>query len=523
MLVPNRFQPKDGANLSVYLLIVFGPIFMLGAMAFNGDPVWLALAIPGQRRFGLLLQSLSLSVVVALGGMLLGILVGVQLLNWSGKRLRLLRWFLFLLVPLPPYIHALAWNAFADVVNQLLRNWGLAPLVMRGWGASCWVWIMALAPLAVSLILIGLDSVDRELVEAARLQQDDRQVLARVILPLARPYIFTAGGLLFILSFIDYSIPSLFQMNSYAMDIFADFSAHHQPGRAFWLSLPILLICFGVLGLLQRPLRSAALNPTWQRNRLSQNWRWPVWQSGFMQAGMVVMLLQISIPIISLLFLTNSWQGFASNIVSAGEEIRFSLLVSTLSALACLPIAMGAAQKLSQQASWFWYLVVTLPLAIPAPLTGIGLISLWNRDISAMVYNSWWMPILASLARFTPVTVLILTAQFRRINPELIEAAELVQPSRWLKLFWIRLPMLGPGLLAGALITFILSLGELGATLLILPAGSSTITLRIYNYLHYGASDTVASLCLMITVLSLAFGLLTVVILEAARKRSTQT
>jgi len=33
--------------------------------------------------------------------------------------------------------------------------------------------------------------------------------------------------------------------------------------------------------------------------------------------------------------------------------------------------------------------------------------------------------------------------------------------------------------------------------------GHSTITMRIYNYLHYGSSSDVAGLCLMVTVLTL--------------------
>ena len=76
----------------------------------------------------------------------------------------------------------------------------------------------------------------------------------------------------------------------------------------------------------------------------------------------------------------------------------------------------------------------------------------------------------------------------------------------WLR---VRLPLLTPGLLAALCVAFALTLGELGATLIVAPPGQQTLTMRIYNYLHYGASDTVAGLCLAMaagTVVAAAAG-----------------
>ena len=67
-------------------------------------------------------------------------------------------------------------------------------------------------------------------------------------------------------------------------------------------------------------------------------------------------------------------------------------------------------------------------------------------------------------------------------------------------------PMLSKGLVAAVCLVFILVTGELGATLIVTPPGSGTITMKIYNYLHYGASETVAALCLIMLVLSIAAG-----------------
>ena len=54
---------------------------------------------------------------------------------------------------------------------------------------------------------------------------------------------------------------------------------------------------------------------------------------------------------------------------------------------------------------------------------------------------------------------------------------------------------------------FILAAGELGATLIVAPPGRATLTMKIYTYLHYGASEAVAGLCLSVAAVALLGGL----------------
>jgi iron(III) transport system permease protein len=159
-----------------------------------------------------------------------------------------------------------------------------------------------------------------------------------------------------------------------------------------------------------------------------------------------------------------------------------------------------------------WLLVIT-PLAIPPSLIGIGLITIWNRPLVFQVYGTGIMPVLAGLARFTPIAVIVLAAQLRSLNPLFIDAARILQTNRWQTWKQIWLPMLAPGFLASAGIVFALTLGELGATLLIAPPGQATLTIRIYNFLHYGASSVVAGLCLMMAVVIFIAGTITAIAL----------
>jgi iron(III) transport system permease protein len=205
-----------------------------------------------------------------------------------------------------------------------------------------------------------------------------------------------------------------------------------------------------------------------------------------------------------------TWHSLVSTIGLAHKEIPFTFWIAIAVAVLCLPIAFAVARELVNSHKWerlLWILVIA-PLAIPPALIGIGLITIWNRSLPFEVYGTSLMPILAGLARFTPLAVIVLVAQLRSINPLLIDAANILQTSRWQTWRQIWLPMLTPGLLAAAGIVFALTTGELGATLLVAPPGHATLTIRIYNFLHYGASSVVAGLCLMMAVTILIAGVI---------------
>jgi iron(III) transport system permease protein len=43
---------------------------------------------------------------------------------------------------------------------------------------------------------------------------------------------------------------------------------------------------------------------------------------------------------------------------------------------------------------------------------------------------------------------------------------------------------------------------------MVIPPGRTTLTIRIYNYLHFGASDAVSGLCVLLILLVILFGVI---------------
>jgi iron(III) transport system permease protein len=499
-------------GLLIFILVVLGPLLVLIVQLvpslLKGHSDWLALAIPTGRRLVLLLHSLGFAAAVAIAGVTLGTLGGIILWRWDTGWRAYLRWLVIVLAPVPPYIHALAWTSSIYAINSFLHGLGLPTIPLQGWIGSWWVQLMSLAPIAVGLALVGLKSVEPLMIDAARTMRSDIFSLLKVVLPLAAPALMAGGGVLFLLSLIDYSVPSLFNLNVYSLEIFAEYSASNEPVRALILSLPLLIIAVAVVLVSLSALKNASLSSAWRIPTWKVAPKWPAWLVWLQWLAIAVLVVQIAVPLISLTAAVGTWHDLVSTVASAHREIAFTFWIDILVAVLCIPIALATARELVSSKKWerlLWILVIA-PLAIPPPLIGIGLIAIWNRPLFFEVYGSSLMPVLAGLARFTPLAVIVLVAQLRRINPLLIDAARILQPSHWQMWRRIWLPMLSPGLLAAAGIVFALTTSELGATLLVAPPGQATLTMRIYNFLHYGASGTVAGLCLMMAITILVAG-----------------
>jgi iron(III) transport system permease protein len=462
------------------------------------------------RRFWLLLASVGLAAAVAGAGMVIGVLFISSLFRLHKKMLYGILLLLLALAGVPPYIHALTWSEAIQAARTVAPG-----IPATGWPISFWVELMALLPLSAFLSWIAFASVDNRLVDAGRLVQSDLAVLFRIILPLAAPALGVAFGFIFLICCTDYSVPSLFGTDVYALDIFAQFSASSSAAQALVYALPLMLVTLIVMVACRPGIRTLAQTPSWISARVGNPMAFPGWFRMLQSGATILIVVQILVLFSGLILAAGSPDIFFTSILMAWHELVYSLLTAVLVIIISLPLALAAALELKRPgfrgaAAW---IIVLVPLAIPAPLIGIGMITLGNLPILSSVYPALIMPALVSVVRFSPFAAIVLFAQMRFIDPLLFDAAAVFARNRsdaWTR---IHLPLYAPGLVVSAGILAALTLAELGATLIVSPPGHATITMRIYNYLHYGSSSDVAGLCLMVTVMTLVICTSTIVIL----------
>ena len=498
--------------LLVFVAVVFGPLLAV---------LWRALAevlagevpatpLTGVRQLMLLARSVGLAGAVALAGMTVGTLAALRLWQWRSGAGTWLRWAVLVFAPIPPYIHALVWNETTWAAGSVLAPLGLGPVSLRGWTASWFVQTVALLPLAVGLALVGLEMVRPRLTEAARTHGPDLRVLGRVILPLAAPYLVAGGALLFLLTLMDYSVPSLLSVNVYATEVFAEYSASSDVGSALAIALPLIVVALLAVVAAQSALRNAASSHSREGPPGGGPMRWPTWLRAATLCALGVVAGQALVMLVALVAATGSASELAAAVSAAGREIGYTLATALGTALAAVPLALVAARGMVRPTGGgrLWRLLVSLPFAVPAPLVGIGLIAICALPLSPRGGGGLALPALAALSRFVPVAAIAVLAQLRRIDPALLDAAAVFGRRPRDLIVQVYLPLLGPGLLAAAAISFALTVGELGATLMVAPPGWPTVTMRIYSYLHYGGSSEVAGLCLAMAAMAITAGLL---------------
>jgi len=509
----------------IFLIIVEGPLlavlFGLTGSIISSSISLLAIPEMFIRRFGLLTNSLALAVAVSILTSIIGLLVAIFIWLSKWKYIKYTRYLLFLFLLVPPFLHAQAWIFFTDMLNTFLSSFTTFSIDFNGLWASAWVSSMTLLPITAGLALIGFDSVEKEQIEASRLFSTDSQTFFKIILPNVLNYIFAGATLVFILSLTDYSLPSVFRFNVYALEIFADYSASGLPQNAFLLSLPILTVTLLVALTYLSWFRDKALQLSFSDNNKRTNLILPKWLHVLGALGIIVLLLMIFIPITNLTWEALKAKDVSSIFFGSTSEIIYSIIIASIAAVICQPIAYIVANKINvlNFRGRFWWLLTSVPLAIPASLTGIGLIFLWNRPYLPDMYGSYFMPVLALVTRFTPVATIILYSAIKGRNSYLEDVTRLHYPGFLRVWIRIRIPMLLPTLLSSSLLVFAFSFGELGATLLVVPPGNSTLTIKIYNYLHYGSTSTVAVLCLCMLLLTFIPGIIAIISFAVFKRR----
>jgi len=515
--------------LVLFFLIAILPIFYLYGTSFFPEGSFSFSAYRGlldSRQLALLGRSLALAASTAVLAGLLGAPLALLLARTDLNFRKAYSWLYLIPLLIPPPIQAVAWirllgpkGVFSSTVNMIFPGFPGFPSI-HGLLGCVFVLTISYFPFVTLLTLGGLNSIDRKLEESGLFSRGGLGVVSRITLPLVLPHMLSGMAFVFIFSLINYGVPSLLRVNTYPVEVFIQFSAFYREAAAVATSLPLVLISTVlVLAIAARmrgkpyvSLKTGGQDMQFKLGRL----RMP---AGLFAAG--VALLSVVFPLLGLAHMAGGVASFPVAIQRFYRPLLISLLVSagvaTVLIFLSAPIAYLIERGKSRARGWVDVLSV-IPFAVPGTVLGIGLIRLWNRPETAFLYGTLGMVIIAGTARFFPFSIRALAAGIGQVDRKLEEAAEIAEPRPLVRVVKIMVPLLKPGLAAGWAVAFVLSLGELGASLLVLPPGLETLPVAVYNLMHYGANQIVGALSLVLVGCSLA-ALIPVILVLSPRRR----
>lgn len=414
---------------------------------------------------------------------------------------------------MPTYVVAICWRYFiGDVfgVHHAVERWlGLDQALWQAHGyALCAFYLgLALFPMVTLTTRASLLSADPSLDEAALLARGGRAAALRLALRLATPGIAAGAAFVFLFALSEFGVPNLLMINTYAIEVYSQFKAFYDVNAATASSVPLValsLIPLLAMRFVERDKRYALARSERPAHVYALGaWRWPA----FACAAFVI-LIGVVVPVATLFVVAGPFENYRKAIALTGEDflnsIVFALLAATGATALGFALAYGAARSRGRAFKGALDAVSVLPFAIPAGVLAIGFIRLWNRPgIFNLVYGTGAIVVLGFAARFVPFAFRASAAALRHA-PVAYEEAALVAGVPFRRRFAsVAARLSARGLVAAWIVVFVLALGELNLTILVAPAGSQTLPLRIFNMIHFSYNSLVAALCLLLVGLAI--------------------
>ena len=357
----------------------------------------------------------------------------------------------------------------------------------------------ALAHLPIFVLLVGvaLRGVPRSS-EAAAIAggAGPLRTILRVTIPAARSGFIVATLLVALWVSSEFSIADFLIVRTFAEEIFVQFASYGRIAEPAVVGF-VQVAVFGTLIMLARE-HLFATNATRRTEAVSTRFdlgkaRVPV---SIITLGACAALP--GFPIARLFASLPDDRGVAYYAKTFDRELWVSIPTSLIAALVCAAFAVGIGWTLLRSRGARPWIVawLTLLLATPAPILGIGFIRLANPLIGA-AYNSQAMFVLAHTIHFLPIAVLCVLPALRRI-PENVDRAARISGARGETIGRV---IVHPIALRGTALAFvvvaILALGDLSMTVLVAPPGLSTVAQRFASLIHYGLVGEAAGLCLL--------------------------
>lgn len=523
------------AILIVLLLIPLGLVLV---SSFRDESGQLTLAnwqrlFTSARYFNALVNTL----IVGFGGLAGALLLG-SVMAFCMARLRIaggrfVSMMAILALVSPPFIGAYSWIVLfgsGGIVRQTLMGWGIfMPPIYGVWGILI-VFAFKFYPYVYLLTSGPLANINRSLEEAAEnLGLTPFQRVLKISFPLALPAL-SAGGLLALIHAIaDFGTPRLLGrgFNVLATEAYTAYSAEigSNLGMATTLSLVLILMSM-IFVFIQRYMSRRNVYHSNLINRPEK-----IQLRGFANvaahAAVYFIALGGAMPaIIAAIYSVRNTNGpvfqpgfglesYRRIIATLGDVVRNSLLFSGASVLlivvigtliGCLVARRNTAQSSLLDAT------LMVPYVMPGIVVGVAFIAAFNTPPLVMTGTAAII-ILSVFIRRLPYAVRSSAAALRQVGPSMEEAAISLGYSPVQAFLKVTIPLILPGIVAGAMLSFVTAVNELSSSLVLYVGGTITMPVKIYIAINDGDYGTAASLSTILLVLSgsaiyLAFRLL---------------
>jgi iron(III) transport system permease protein len=331
----------------------------------------------------------------------------------------------------------------------------------------------------------ALSQMDPSLEEASRsLGMSRWATFRRVTLPLLRPAIASGALLVALYTLSDFGAVSLMRYETFTWAIYLQYESAFDRTLAAALSSILVIVAIIIL-LFESRTRGQSRYHKSSAGAARKSapvplgaWKWP----GLAFCAAVI-ALTLLIPLSILSYWTirgiDTNQSFPNLWTATANSLKVSALAALVVVLAALPVAFLSV-RFPNRLSSLLERATYVGFGLPGIVIALSLVFFGARYITPL-YQTLPILIFAYGILFLPAAVGAARVSLLQLNPRLEEAGRSLGKGGLAVIRSITLPLMRPGLLAGAALVFLLTMKELPATLILSPIGFRTLATQVWD------------------------------------------
>ncbi len=424
----------------------------------------------------------------------------------------------------PPFIGAYAWIQLLGR-NGLFTKWinaifGTSFGGIYGFAGIVLVFSLQSFPLVYMYVCGALQNLDNSLNEAAEsLGANNFQRVTGIILPLVLPTVLASSLLVFMRVFSDFGTPMLIGegYRTFPVVLYNQFMGEVTNDSYFAAALCVIIMAITLIFFfLQRWISHrhsysmSALKPMLPRPQRTL----PKILCHVFVYFVVLMAMLPQLTVIVTSFLKESTPGIFTNqfslvnyetIFSKNKLVIPNTYLYGLCAIA-LVIVIGVliAYLAVRRKSIITTTVDTLtmlPYIIPGSVLGICFLYAFAKPPLALTGTAAII-IIALTVRRMPYTIRSSTAIISQISPSIEEAAVSLGASELRSFAEVTLPMMMPGVISGAIMSWVTVISELSSSIMLYRGSTQTLTVSVYTEVIRDCFGNAAAYSTVLTVTS---------------------
>ena len=473
-----------------------------------------------------LLRSLVVCSCTMVFAAVLGVFIAYVMTRYNVPGKNILHILIIMSLMSPPFIGAYSWIVLLGrngLLAKLMSSIGLSAPTIYGRNGIIFVFTLHLFPYVYLYTSGAMNSIDSSLEEAAEnLGMSKLRRIWTITIPVVLPSILAGCIMVFMTSLADFGTPMLLGEGYTVLPVlvYNEYMSESAVDPYMASSLSVIIVACSLVMLGFQKLVVDKKNYTMSTLRPPQETKLHGVKRFLTALPIYIVLFLALLPqvvVICQSFVERSFSGVVQGInlnnyrtilSRLGSNIfntyYFSLVAIVFIVIFGILVSYILVRKKGKVANVIDTLIM-FPYVIPGSVLGIGLIVAFNKPPIVLVGTAAIM-IISYIVRKLPYTVRSGSAFLYQMDPSVEEASINLGVSPMKTFFTVTARMMLPGVMSGAVLSWITCINELSSSIMLYSGKTSTIAVAIYQEvtrMSDGTAGALATILTLTTVISL--------------------